>query len=41
MYNRWRTNVVTSKRKRKKLEESEAFKVGYRKAMEYMITNRN
>lgn len=41
MYNRWRTNVVTSKRKRKKLEKRQAFKVGYRKAMEYMITNRN
>ena len=41
MYNRWRTNVVTSKRKRKKLEERKAFKVGYRKAMKYMITNRN
>ena len=24
-----------------KLEEREAFKIGYRKAMEYMITNRN
>lgn len=41
MYNRWRTNVATFKRKRKKLEERETFKVGYCKAMEYMITNRN